>query len=59
MNSRPQFLAWVGTSWTVGGPGGPYVINQTIRDHPAEIDRLVLAAPERALARAFPGGFER
>ena len=28
-----QFPKWVGNSWDVGGAGGPYHVNSSIRDH--------------------------
>lgn len=33
----PQHPEWVGNSWDVGGPGGPYAINETIRTEQAQI----------------------
>lgn len=30
-DSRPQHPSWIGNSWEVGGQGGPYAINPTIR----------------------------
>lgn len=52
----PQFPAWVGNSWDVGGSGGPAAINPTIRDNLFEIVEAYGDAFERICAVAFPNG---
>lgn len=45
---------WIGQSWDVGGPGGPYAINSTIA---AEADRITEAygdAIDEMTKQAFP-----
>lgn len=54
-----QFPTWVGNSWDVGGPGGPYAVNPTIR---ANMDNIVNAygdAFERISTAAFPDGLPK
>ena len=38
---------WIGTSWDVGGPGGPYAINDTIRTE----DQFIIEAYGKAVDR--------
>ena len=52
----PQFPAWVGNSWEVGGSGGPYAINPTIRDSMSDIIDAYGDAFEKICALAFPNG---
>lgn len=52
----PQFPAWVGNSWDVGGAGGPYAINPTIRANLPDIVEAYGAAFETICAMAFPDG---
>lgn len=52
----PQFPAWVGNSWDVGGSGGPAAINPTIRDNLGEIVEAYGDAFEKICALAFPNG---
>lgn len=52
----PQFPAWVGNSWDVGGSGGPAAINPTIRDNLTEIVEAYGDAFEKICALAFPNG---
>lgn len=52
----PQFPAWVGNSWDVGGSGGPAAINPTIRDNLGEIVEAYGDAFEKVCALAFPNG---
>ncbi len=52
----PQFEAWVGNSWEVGGSGGPYAINPTIRDSMSDIIDAYGDAFEKICALAFPSG---
>ncbi len=52
----PQFPAWVGNSWEVGGAGGPYAINPTIRDSMGDIVNAYGDAFEKICALAFPNG---
>ena len=52
----PQFPAWVGNSWEVGGSGGPYAINPTIRDSMSDIVDAYGDAFEKICALAFPNG---
>lgn len=51
-----QFPAWVGNSWEVGGAGGPYAINPTIRDSMGDIVDAYGDAFEKICALAFPNG---
>lgn len=51
-----QFPAWVGNSWEVGGAGGPYAINPTIRDNLGDIVDAYGDAFEKICALAFPNG---
>lgn len=37
--TSPNLPPWVGTGWDVGGPGGPYAINETIRRQTDDIVR--------------------
>ena len=52
----PQFQAWVGNKWEVGGDGGPAAINPAIRDAKPEIDNQYLAAWGKVCRAAFPDG---
>ncbi len=52
----PQFPAWVGNSWEVGGSGGPYAVNPAIRDSMQDIIDGYGDAFEAAASRAFPTG---
>lgn len=52
----PQFPAWVGNSWEVGGAGGPYAVNPAIRDSMQDIVDGYGDAFEVAASRAFPTG---
>ena len=45
---------WIGTSWDVGGPGGPYAINDAIRDQAEQIVEMYGAAVDEIAAKAFP-----
>jgi hypothetical protein len=49
-----QFPPPVGNTWTVGGPGGPYVINPYIEAHEAEIETVFLQGQLDAVARGLP-----
>lgn len=54
-----QFPPWVGNTWEVGGPGGPYGINMAIRENRDEItesyaEGFVYVAS--VVSRAFPDG---
>ena len=51
-----QFPEWVGNSWEVGGSGGPYAINPTIRDSMSDIIDAYGDAFEKICALAFPNG---
>lgn len=45
---------WIGTSWDVGGPGGPYAINDAIRDNADQIVAMYGAATADLAKKAFP-----
>lgn len=51
-----QFPRWVGASWQVGGPGGPFAVNPTIRENKDEIVDAYGDAFERVARAAFPDG---
>lgn len=49
-----QFPEWVGNRWEPGGPGGPYVVNQQIRQHDDDIIDLYGDLFDRLAKLAFP-----
>lgn len=53
-STSKQFMPWVGASWKVGGPGGPYHINSAIRDNMDDILKFYTDGLDRLTARAFP-----
>lgn len=50
----PNQPRWVGSSFEVGGAGGPYGINAAIRVHLTEIDQRYLQGIDELARRAFP-----
>lgn len=44
---------WIGTSWDVGGPGGPYAINDTIAANGHRIDDAYGRLVDRTTRGAF------
>lgn len=53
-SSSRQHPRWVGNSWDVGRPGGPYAINDAIAQNLRSIEGAYVAALDRVTARAFP-----
>lgn len=45
---------WVGNSWDVGGAGGPYAINSTVRERMRAIEDMFGDAIDDVARRAFP-----
>ena len=44
---------WIGNSWDVGGPGGPFAINDTVRDEGQFIEEAYGKAVDRLTRQAF------
>ncbi len=51
-----QFPTWVGNSWEVGGPGGPFAVNPAIRENKDDIVDAYGDAFELIATKAFPDG---
>ena len=49
-----QFPAWVGGSWQVGGPGGPYGVNAAVRSEAPWVEAKYLSGVDDLYRRAFP-----
>lgn len=53
-NGKPNQPSWVGNTWSVGGIGGPYVLNESIADNlDSYIDRI-WGAIDSVMGEAFP-----
>ena len=52
-NSTPNLPEWVGNSWKVGGPGGPYAINPAIRNHMDDILKAYREGIDALMDEAF------
>lgn len=56
-DTKPQFKAWVGQSWTVGASsGGPYALNAAVNQKLPEIAQLYNTGFDALVAKAFPVG---
>lgn len=53
-DGRPQHPEWVGSSWDVAGPGGPYALNAALADHLDEIVDGYGDALDELARKAFP-----
>lgn len=51
-----QFPPPIAPGWKVGGPGGPMVVNPTLRRRERDIDDLFIDGQMAAVIRAFPRG---
>jgi hypothetical protein len=53
-SSTPQFPAWVGSSWEVGGSGGPRGVNDAMRAEKDHVTEYYADALMELASRAFP-----
>jgi hypothetical protein len=52
-NATPNLPDWIGNSWKVGGPGGPYGINPAIRTHMDDIIKAYREGIDALMDEAF------
>lgn len=53
---RPNQPRWVGNSWDVGGPGGPYVLNESVGQNLDSYIEDIWSGIDAVMADAFPAG---
>lgn len=53
-DGAPQHPKWVGVSWEVGGPGGPYALNPAISQHSEVIVDRMAGVIDGVFRSAFP-----
>lgn len=51
---KRQFPEWVGQTWEVGGDGGPYHINSSLRDHMDDILDFFTEVIDETVKQPFP-----